>query len=1068
MLTRLIDHCLRHRPIVLAATAVLALVGLLSLARLPFDAFPDTTPVQVQVNTTAPTLSPLEVERQITFPVEQTIAGLPGLSEVRSLSKFGFSQVTAIFDDHTDIYLARQVVSERLATAELPEGVGRPALGPVATGLGEVFQYVLHSGTLSARELRTLHHWVIRPQMVQVPGVAEINTWGGYEQQVHVLVDPQRLIKHALTLDDVARVLRHGNRNAGGGLLNQAGEALLIQGQGLVTGRADLEAMVLATVDGTPIQLRDVAAVREDHELRRGAVTYQGRGEAVLGLGFMLMGQNSRELTQRLEARLHEARRSLPEGAALTEVYSRTTLVSQVLATVRNNLIEGALLVIAVLFAFLGNLRAGLIVALAIPLSMLFAFNAMLRFGVAGSLMSLGAIDFGLVVDSSVIMVENATRRLSEDTSGRSVRELVRDAAVEVRRPTLFGELIIAIVYLPILALEGVEGKLFRPMALTVIFALAGSMILSLTLVPVLASYALKRGKEQGDNRVVRWLKRRYRPLLVWALGHRRVVLVLAALVVLNAGLLATRLGSEFVPRLREQAIVLNTVRIAGVSLEESVRYGTQIERFLLERYPSEIEHVWTRTGTAEVATDPMGSEVSDVFITLKPRRAWRAASTQDELVESMRRALAGLPGMRTVFTQPIEMRINEMIAGIRSDIGIKLFGDDFDQLRLTADELRRAVEALPGAADVTVEQLTGQAMLTIDVDRQAAGRYGIPVGTILEVLESLATRKVGQVIDGQRRFDLVLRLGDDARSSAEAIGQVLLRSAAGAQVPLSALAHLRVVEGPSTIQRDWAKRRVVIQANVRGNDVGSFVGEVRRVLAQVKLPEGYYTTLGGQFENLERAQTRLLFVVPIALLLILSLLYLTYGRAADALRVFTGVPFGAVGGVVALWLRDLPFSISAGVGFIALSGVAVLGDMVLVSYVRQLLKRGRAPLAAIREAAETRLRPVLMTAMVAAFGFIPMAFNTGVGAEVQRPLATVVIGGMITATIATLLVLPVLYASLATTPPPNPPQTPEPYPPLRTPPRQKKARLRAAAVFASCSSSLLGPSVSSQSRPQG
>ncbi len=1011
MLTALIDLCLRYRPVVILATLALALLGLVSLAQLPFDAFPDTTPVQVQVNTTAAALSPLEVERQITFPVEQAISGLPGLTEVRSLSKFGFSQVTAIFDDDTDIYRARQVLAERLASAALPEEVGRPSLGPVSTGLGEVFQYVLHSETLSATELRTLHHWVIRPQMVQVPGVAEINTWGGYDKQFHVIVDPQRLIKHALTLDDVARVVRHGNRNAGGGVVEQAGESQIIQGQGLVTGIADLEAMVLATVAGTPIHLDDVAEIREGHEIRRGAVTYQGRGEAVLGLGFMLMGENSRALTQRLEARLQAARASLPEGVELTEVYSRTALVDKVLETVRDNLLEGALLVIAVLFAFLGNLRAGFIVALAIPLSMLFAFNAMLRFGIAGSLMSLGAIDFGLVVDSSVIMVENAARRLGEDTSGRSVREIVRDAAVEVRKPTLFGELIIASVYVPILALEGVEGKLFRPMALTVIFALAGSMLLSVTLMPVLASYALKRSRGHRDNRLVRWLKRRYRAILGWALDHRALVLTLAAVVLANAAFLATRLGSEFVPRLREQAIVINTVRIAGVSLDESVRYGTQIERLLLDRYPSEIEHIWTRTGTAEVATDPMGLEVSDVFITLTPRDQWRAADTQDELVASMSATLEGMPGMRSIFTQPIEMRVNEMIAGIRSDVGIKLFGDDFAQLSQKADELRRAVEAIPGAADVTVEQLTGQAMLTIDVDRQAAGRYGVPVGKILEVIESLGTRKLGQVVEGQRRFDLVLRLGDDVRSSAQRIGQVIIRTESGAQVLLSSVANIEIVEGPATIQREWAKRRIIIQTNVRGRDVGSFVGDVRDALERVELPDGYYTTLGGQFENLARAQQRLLFVVPIALLVVFSLLYLTYGRVADALRVFTGVPFGAVGGIVALWARDMPFSISAGVGFIALSGVAVLGDMVLVSYVMQLVRRGRAPIEAIREAAESRLRPVLMTAMVAAFGFIPMAFNVGVGAEVQRPLATVVIGGMITSTLATLLVLPVLYA---------------------------------------------------------
>ena len=1011
MLTRLIDLCLQHRPIVLLATLLLAVVGAFSLARLPFDAFPDTTPVQVQVNTTAPALSPLEVERQITFPVEQAIAGLAGLEQVRSISKFGFSQVTAVFDDYTDIYRARQVVSERLASVELPESVEPPALGPVATGLGEVFQYVLHSDTLSAQELRTLHHWVIRPQMVQVPGVAEINTWGGYEKQFHVVVDAERLVKHELTLDDVARVLGQGNRNAGGGVLDQAGEAQLIQGQGLATNVEDLRSMVLAAVDGTPIHLSAVADVREGHEIRRGAVTYQGQGEAVLGLGFMLMGENSRELTRRLEARLAEAQKSLPKDARLTEVYSRTQLVSQVLETVKKNLLEGALLVVAVLFVFLGNLRAGLIVALAIPLSMLFAFNAMLRFGIAGSLMSLGAIDFGLVVDSSVIMVENASRRLGEDDSRRSVREIVRDAAVEVRKPTLFGELIIAIVYLPILALEGVEGKLFRPMALTVIFALAGSMLLSMTLMPVLASYALEKGHGQRDNRVVRWLKAGYGRVLGWALEHRTWVLAMAGLVVLNGGILATRLGSEFVPRMREQAVVINTVRIAGVSLDESVRYGTQVERLLLQRYPSEIEHIWTRTGTAEVATDPMGIEVSDVFITLKPRDAWKASGTQDELVASMAKTLDGMPGMRSVFTQPIEMRVNEMLAGVRSDIGIKLFGDDFAQLQAKADEIRRAVEAIPGAADVTVEQLTGQAMLTIDVDRQAAGRYGIPVGEILEVVESLGNRKVGQVVDGQRGFDLVLRLADDASSSAERIRKVLIRTEAGAQVPLSSVAKIESVEGPSTIQREWAQRRVTIQANVRGRDVGGFVEDTRGALAKIELPEGYYTALGGQFENFERARQRLYFVVPIALLLVFSLLYLTYGRAADALRVFTGVPFGAVGGIAALWLRDLPFSISAGVGFIALSGVAVLGDMVLVSYVMQLLERGRAPFEAIREAAETRLRPVLMTALVAAFGFIPMAFNTGVGAEVQRPLATVVVGGMITSTLATLLVLPVLYA---------------------------------------------------------
>lgn len=1012
MLTRWIDLCLRHRPVVLVATLVLIGVGAVSLQRLPFDAFPDTTPPLVQINASAPALSPLEIERQLTIPIEQAIAGLPRLGEVRSLSKFGFAQVTAIFADDTDLYFARQVVSERLDHAVLPDGVERPALGPVATGLGEIFQYLVESDELGPEELRTLHHWVVRPRLLEVSGVAEVNTWGGLEKQYHVVVDPARLVKHALTLDDVARVLRRDNRNAAGGVIDLAGEALLVQGQGLVGGVADLERMVVASVDGTPILLRDVADVRIGHEIRRGAVTANGTGEVVLGLGFMLMGENSRDVTRRLEARLAEVAKSLPEGVTLTPVYSRSHLVDAVLATVRTNLFEGALLVVAVLFVFLGNLRAGLIVAAAIPLSLLFAGSAMLQFGIAGSLMSLGAIDFGLVVDSSVVMVENATRRLADASDDRSVREIVRDAAVEVRRPTLFGELIIAIVYLPILALEGVEGALFRPMALTVILALAGSMLLSLTLVPVLASYALRRGGHTAEPRVVRGLQRLYRPVLALALRRRGAVLLGAGAVLAGSVLLATRLGSEFVPRLREQALVINTVRMAGISLDESVRYGLQIERLLRREFPDEIAQVWTRTGTAEVATDPMGTEVSDVFLTLHPRERWTRARTQDELVLEMSGVLTGLPGMRSVFSQPIEMRTNEMLAGIRADVGVAIYGEDFDVLRTAAEEVRGLLEEIPGAADIAVEQLTGQSMVAIAVDREAAARYAIGVGEVLGAVEALGTRPVGEVFEGQRRFDLVLRVGDDTARSPESLERLLLRTASGALVPLGAVADVALVEGPSTIQRQWGQRRITVQANVRGRDPGSFVGDVRSALRErIDLPVGYRHELGGQFEHFERARARLALVVPLALLLVFSLLYMTYGRIADALRVFTGVPFAAVGGIAALWLRDLPFSVSAGVGFIALSGVAVFGDMVLVSRVRQLQETGMAALDAIREAAETRLRPVLMTALVAALGFVPMAFNTGLGAEVQRPLATVVIGGMVTSTAATLLLLPVLYA---------------------------------------------------------
>ncbi len=1010
MLDRIIDLSLRYRGFVVLATVILVVLGLTSLQRLPFDAYPDTTPVQVAVHTVAPALSPLEVERQITAPLEQAIGGMPGLDQVRSISKFGFSQITATFADETDIYLARQVVGERVGTVSLPDGVEPPSLGPVSTGLGEIFQYLIESDELSAQELRTLHHWVVRPQMLQVPGVAEINTWGGYERQFHVIVDPLLLVKFDLRLDAVAEALRANNASTGGGMVNRGGEGQLVQGVGLVEGVGDLERVVIVARDGVPVLIRDVARVEIGHEIRRGAVTAEAQGEAVLGLGFMLMGENSREVTRRLEERLQEVRSSLPDDVRLRPVYSRTMLVDQVLHTVQSNLLEGALLVIAVLFAFLGNLRAGLIVALAIPLSMLFAFDMMLRFGVAGTLMSLGAIDFGLVVDSSVIMVENAARRVDEDKTGRSVREVVREAAVEVRKPTLFGELIIAIVYLPILTLEGIEGKLFQPMALTVIFALVGSLVLSLTLLPALASFALRKRRRARDTIVVRAIARLYRPVLRWSLSHRLVIFVLVAASLAGAGGLATRLGSEFVPRLQEQAIVVNTVRLAGVSLDESVRYGTQIEALLLEEFPDEIAHIWTRTGTAEVATDPMGLEVSDVFLTLTPRDRWRRAPTQEALMKEVAAELEDLPGMRSILTQPIEMRMNEMVAGIRSDLGIRLFGDDFDQLRDLASKIRRVVEVVPGAADVAVEQITGQPVLRIEVDRDAAARYGVPVREILEVVESLGIWRVGEVIEGQRRFDLAVRLDERYRDDPRLLGRLPIIAPGGERLRLSEVADIGVVEGPSTIQREWGRRRVTIQTNVRDRDLGSFVAEVRERVDALDLPDGYYVRYGGQFEHLERARDRLLIVVPIALALILSLLYLTFGRVRDALIVFSGVPFAAVGGVVALWIRGMPLSISAAIGFVAVSGVAVLGQLVLVSRARQLLRAGRSLPDATREAAETRLRAVLMTGLTDIIGFVPMALSLGVGAEVQRPLATVVIGGVATSMLATLVVLPVLY----------------------------------------------------------
>jgi len=1030
VLTRIIDWSLGHRAVVILLWVGIAVAGGLALRRLPIDAFPDTTPVQVQINTVAPALSPLEIERRATALIEQAISGLPGLSEVRSLSRFGLSQITVTFEDGTDIWLARQVVGERLQGVKLPAGIERPSLGPVATGLGEVFHYLVlpkegaAGETPSLTELRTAQDWIIRPQLAALRGVAEVNSWGGEERQVQVVVDPAELARRGLSLGNLVDALEANNANAGGGTLDRAGESTLIQGLGLVTRPQDVAAIVVDAVHGQPIRVGDVARVVEGHEIRRGAVTADGRGEVVLGLGFMLMGENSHEVTQRLALALQEVRKTLPAGIDAVPVYERTAIVDRVLHTVRTNLFEGAVLVVAVLFAFLGNLRAGLLVAAAIPLSMLFAFELMTRAGIAGSLMSLGAIDFGIVVDSSVIMVENTVRRLGLAPAGKDRLAIVREASLEVRKPTLFGEAIIMIVYLPILALEGIEGKLFRPMALTVIFALIGSMLISLTLMPALASLVLSRRARAGGNEpagehehhtfFMRWLLAAYRPVLAVVLRRRTPVLAVAALAVVLGALLAGQLGSEFVPRLNEGALTINTIRLAGVSVDESVRYGTRIEQALLTAFPDEIERAWTRSGSAEISTDPMGLELSDVFVTLTPRELWTRAASQPELVAQMQALLADFPAMKTVFTQPIEMRVNEMVAGIHADLGVKLFGDDFDVLQGQAAQVQALIEGIPGASEVYTEQVTGQPVLQIEVDREAIARHGIAAREVLAVVEALGGIEVGELQDEGRRFPIALRLDEASRVDEQAVGAILVTAASGDRVPLSRLASIRLEEGPSTINREWGRRRIVVQANVHGRDVGSFAAEAREAIGrQITLPAGYYVRFGGQYEHLQSARKRLLIVVPVALALILVLLYFTYGRARDVLRVFTGVPFAAVGGIAALWLRDIPFSISAGVGFVALSGVSVLGDMVLVSTIRQLLDEGLPLQDAVRQAAERRLRPVLMTALVASLGFLPMALNTGVGAEVQRPLATVVIGGVVSSTLLTLAVLPTLYLAL-------------------------------------------------------
>ncbi|MBL8765277.1 MAG: efflux RND transporter permease subunit [Phycisphaerae bacterium] len=1012
MLNWIITWSLRNRFLVVVGALLFAGLGALALRQLDIDAFPDTTPAQVQINTTAPALSPEEVERQITFPVEQALGGLPRLENLRSISKFGLSQVVATFADGTDIYFARQVIAERLGTVELPAGITRPQMGPIATGLGEVFHYILSSDTHDLTELRTLQDWVIKPALRTVPGVAEVNSWGGYEKQFQVRIDPDRLVKHSLTFDQVTEALRANNANVGGGYIARSGSTLLVQGLGRVGGVDDISNIPITAADGVPIRVRDVADVEVGHEIRRGAVTYDGKGEAVLGLGFMLMGENSHKVTARLRAKLDEIRPTLPAGVRVDVVYERTDLVDHVIGTVRKNLFEGGLFVIAVLFIFLGNLRAGLVVALAIPLSMLFAFDSMLRFGISGSLLSLGAIDFGLVVDSSVIMIENSMRHLAHDRSGRPRLDIIRDASIEVRRPTMFGELIIVIVFLPILTLEGIEGKLFRPMALTFIFALVGSLVLSLTLMPVLASLLLPRRVSEKDPLAVRAVRAVYAPLLRLAMHSRFVVIGLSLALLALAVFTARGIGSEFVPRLMEGSLVENTVRLAGTDLDGSVAYNTRIERVIREQFPDEVEHVWTRMGTAEVATDPMGPELMDVFITLKPRQQWKRATTQAELVEEFDRVLRVYPGQRVAFTQPIEMRMNEMIAGVRGDVAIKLYGDDFDVLTTKSREIAAVLEGIAGAADVSSEQLTGQPVLQIKIDQGAIARYGVPARAVLDLIESVGTLEVGDVIDGQLRFPLVVRLPERLRRTPEAIGSMLVPTPDGQRIPLSRLASVIETEGPSTITREWGQRRTTIQANVRGRDVGSFVAEAQRaVAAAVELPTGRYRLeWGGQFENLQRAQTRLAIVVPVALLLIILLLYLSFHSLRLALLVFTGVPFAAVGGIASLWLCGLPFSISAGVGFIALSGVAVLNGLVMVTFIRQLRRGGLPVDRAVYEGSLTRLRPVLMTASVAALGFVPMAFATGMGAEVQRPLATVVIGGVISSTLLTMFVLPVLY----------------------------------------------------------
>lgn len=1024
MMERLVDLVFQNRLLVVLGFALCTGLGVWRLTQIPIDAFPDTTPVQVQVNAVAPTLNPAEIEQQVTLPLELAIAGLPGLVNVRSVSKFGFSQVVATFDDHSRVLDARQLVMERVGGVSLPPGIEPPTLGPIATGLGEVFHYTLSSSSAerTLAELRTLHDWVVKPELRKVPGVAEINSWGGFERQYHVIVDPESLVAHDLSIGDVIVALEQNNRNVGGGRVVRSGESLLVHGVGRVSTLDEIGNIVLRASRGTPLLVRDVAEVAVGHEIRRGAVTANGEGEVVLGLGFMLMGENSKAVTEDLKRRLESVRASLPDDVELETVYDRSDVVRRVLDTVSHNLALGAALVVVILFVLLGSLRAGLIIAAAIPLAMVFAVLGMYELAIAASLLSLGAMDFGILVDGSVVMTENNMRSLAERERqlGRNLspaerRESVIASSKQVVRPVVFGMGIILVVFLPILTLEGIEGKMFRPMAWTFIFAMLGALAVAVTLSPLLSYFFLPRSVRRHEGRGAPRLQRAYAAVLGLAL-HKPgwlcggLVLVLAA-----TTLVATRLGGEFLPRLSEGAVVVNTIRLAGVSIEEAVAYNTRIEQILLDEFPDEIRHVWSRIGTAEVATDPMGIELTDVFISLNPRREWTRARSHGELVQAMESALDDLPAVNMVFTQPIEMRMNEMVTGIRSDVGVKIIGDDFDELRRLSDRLQELLLSIDGAADVAGEQLTGQPTLEIRLKQDQLARHGIPGQEVLRLVEAVGSIPAGEIVEGQRRFPLVVRLPDAQRADVDALADTLVPIRGGPLLDLRSLADIRQTEGPATVNREWGRRLIKVQCNVRGRDVESFVDEARRrVAGEIELPDGYAIEWGGQFEHLQRSRRKLAIVVPVALALVLVLLYLSLKSLRDVLLISTAIPFAMIGGVLALWVRGMPFSVSAAIGFIALSGIAVLNGQVLVSAIRLLRDSSSPLLEAVRTAAGQRLRPVLATAITDAAGFLPMAISTGVGAEVQRPLATVVVGGVLTTTLLTLLVLPVFYRSLA------------------------------------------------------
>jgi len=1027
MLERILRFSI-HRPwVVMSITIGMAALGVYSYQQLPIDAVPDITNVQVQINTEAPGYTPLEAEQRITFPVETAMAGLPDLDFTRSISRYGLSQVTVVFKDGTDIYFARQLVNERIQSVRnlLPPDLA-PTMGPIATGLGEIFLWTVEplAGATKADgtsytedDLRTIQDWIVRPQLRNLPGVADVNSIGGYVKQFHVTPDLQKLLSFKLSLRDVLSALASNNANVGAGYIEHAGEQYLVRVPGQVKGLEEIGNIIVGSHDGVPIHMHDVAGISLGKELRTGAATHNGK-EVVLGTVFMLVGENSRTVSRRAALKLEEVNRTLPKGVIAKPVYDRTTLVDATIATVTTNLLEGAVLVMAILLIFLGQFRAALITALVIPLSMLFTMTGMVANRVSANLLSLGAIDFGIIVDGAVIIVENCIRRLgqAQQQAGRVLTKAERLSVVfegtkEVRQATLFGELIIMLVYLPILTLTGIEGKMFHPMAFTVMTALLGAMILSITFVPAAVGLLLSGHVSEKENVVMRWAHRFYAPSLALALRHRAAVISLALAILAGTALMATRLGSEFLPSLDEGDLLVHALRIPGTSLTQAVSMQHLLERRLME-FP-EVDSVFAKIGTAEIANDPMPPSVGDVYVMMKPRSQWPNPSlSKAKLVETIETELRKLPGNNYEFTQPIQMRFNELIAGVRADVAVKVFGDDMEVLGTTGAAIEKALTGVPGASDVKLEQVTGLPVLTFKLDRAVMGRYGLNGSDVQEVISlAVGGRVAGEVFEGDRRFDIVVRLPPHQRQDMDVFKTLPIPLPHGGFVPLGAVASFDVIPGPNQISRENGKRHIIVTANVRGRDLGSFVAEAGKVIEEgVEIPPGYWVDWGGQFENLISATRRLEIVVPLALLLIFGLLYMTFGTVKDATLVFTGVPLALTGGILALFVRGIPLSISAAVGFIALSGVAVLNGLVMISFIKNLRSEGRGLDEAISEGSITRLRPVLMTALVASLGFVPMALATGTGAEVQRPLATVVIGGILSSSLLTLLVLPVLY----------------------------------------------------------